>query len=188
MELKTYIKIVKKYIILIIIISVLGGFIAVVLTSNIRKGIRTENNFLISAFGENYQQGYQYDGFYAQEKAKNFTDNAVAIIESPQFINELMSQEGLIAVRKIGPQIIRISVTSQNRETASLILESIESNFNKKIKHLYGDKQAFIISPVGQHVVIDQNVFDRKIIFVFGALIGSLFAILSVGLKIYLKI
>ncbi len=140
MELLELIKIIKKHFWAILAIEIL--FIGLGLGLFFVQKDKYEASLLfyvkrkIEAISDKY---YSYDGYYASQVGKEYTDTVIGFFQSidvlkrastispyvPSETSELRGISGLIKVEKEAPQLIRVSVTSENREEAKEIVKSL---------------------------------------------------------------
>ena len=187
MELKQYLKIFKQYSPLIIAFSLLGAALAFVLTPRLPSGYTASQLFYVVSPKLAQNPSYNFEGYFIQEEARNFTDSAIAILSSADFTSELAGPNLSINARKAAPQVIRLSVTAETPENSRKLLTKAVSSFNQKMVDLTGD-QAVRIKAVGPEMEATFAGFNQKIMMVFGFLIGAIFAILTVSLKTYFKV
>ncbi|OGD87350.1 hypothetical protein A3D81_02285 [Candidatus Curtissbacteria bacterium RIFCSPHIGHO2_02_FULL_40_17] len=205
MELAEYIKILKKNAYLVALFTVLGIALALVFVSKINKGPRYEQLFFIMSVSEEERTPaertgesiastkeaqdavYRFEGFYATEKARNFTDTALAIILSPDFKNEVTTQATALSARKIAPQLIRLSIYAANLDSARSTMNKTKDRFNQKIVDLTGDSE-FQLKPIGTAIVPVTAQPQPKALIIFGAIAGFVFALVTIGFKTYFKV
>ena len=188
MELKKYLKILKENFYLVILFVLAAATISLLASPKIASGYRQSKIFYVSSPKIEASQYYTYEGFYSQEKARNFTDTAVAILESVDFTSQILSPQENIQVTKVAPQVLRISATAPSQTSTNLVLEKITTAFNQKMLDLQGASQSFEIRPVGASQDIFYQGANRKIIIIFGALVGAIFALVVISLKTYFKL
>jgi len=186
MDLKEFAKIIKNNTPTLALFAVIGSLVAFSITTKIKSSVELEQLFYIETTYEAPQAEYRFDGYYAQEKARNFTDTAVAILSSSGFVGEL-NTEGTITVRKMAPQVIRLNVQSSSSQAANQKLTEAVLRFNQKMLVLQKENphqlKAISLSP--------KSVFSgptKKISAVLGFFLGGIFALLVVGLKVYFKV
>jgi len=189
LELRVYLKILKKNILFILLFAAFGAVAAFMFTLKLASGVRFEQYFyLVSSNNPGSQaQPAENSTYFSQEAARNFTDTAIAILSSPDFISEISLGNGQIAVRKMAPQVIKLTATASQEGTAKSLIEKTTSSFNQKILSLAGD-QIVSLKPVGRGAQPVALAPNRSLIVIFGLLSGSVFALLVVGLKIYFKV
>lgn len=185
MELRQYIRIFKKNLLIIFVFSVAGAALAILLTKSLPGGFSQTQTFYVSSPIEGSPE---YAGFYTQEKARNFTDTAVAILESLDFKKELVSSGDLIRTQKVAPQVVRITTTSQDQQRARALMGSTVDSFNTKIQKLSGNQPQIQLKEL---TTADepQKITRNKLVFAAaGLVLGTTAAILTVSLKTYFKL
>lgn len=185
MELREFLKIATRNIWAIIIFSVIGAVLAASIATKTSATVHLEQLFFIPAKSPNPESQIG-TGYYDQETARNFTDTAVAILESPDFAKELKGQ-GTISVRKVAPQIIRISANAPHLQTAKGQIDEAASTFNRKMVDLSGTT-LYELKAVGTGPQRTFSSPSKKVAAIFGVLAGSVFAIFAIGLKNYFKL
>lgn len=190
MELKEFLKIIKKNILFIIITALAGGVIGFSSSGFFPSGYSQSQLFFITQPASQVQtnQEYDFEGYYQQEKSRSFTDTAIAILESSDFTSEVLNPQNLLSVRKIAPQVIRITVSSQTPQSLKGQTEKIASSFNSKIIDLTGSTASAQLKAVGRANDSIFSGFNNKILFLFGLLLGTTFALFITGLKNYFKL
>ncbi len=186
MELKEYIKILKTNIFLILLFAVLGASLAFFFAAKFEKDRSYQQIFFITAPSETEEVGFSFEGFYSSEKARNFTDTAIAVILTPDFAAEVAPVK-ITSVRKIAPQVIRLSAQAENQSEAKEALTDAKDIFNQKIIDLTGF-ESFQLKPVGNMVTPQTAKFSKNALVAFGALAGLIFALVTVGAKTYFKV
>src|SRR3989344_4816618 len=117
MELKFYLQIIKKNLALIASLALIGAFSAYFSTSFLESGYKATGTFYLSNNSSNEdQQRYNFDGYFSQSTAINATDTTVAILTSSDFQKEFSGSQASVGVRKIAPQVIEITTTSQDQQ------------------------------------------------------------------------
>lgn len=187
MELKEYLLIFKKYSLFILILAAVGSIISYTYTIKLSEGTHASQLFYVVT-PLSPTTLYDFEGFYAQEKARNFTDTAVIILESPDFNQEIISSPDTISARKLAPQLIRLTVESSSFASAQALIGKTATSFNQKLISLAGQDQAIQIKAIGQGPIISAPSPKRGIIVLFGAVTGMIFAIFIAGIKTYFKL
>lgn len=176
MELKEYLKVYKKYWVLIIIIAVLSAVLAFFYSRQLPTGYKNSQTFFLSP-----QTGStNLETFHAQEKARNFTDTAVAIISSPDFKSQITTGGESLAVKKLAPQVLQITTFSTNPENSKILTKKAISLANEKFSTNLVEVES-ALEPA--------DVAQKKYIYVLAGLVAGLaFAIFAISLKTYFKI
>lgn len=186
MELATYIKILRKNIGVLIALPVAFAILALYLSTKLQSGYAFEQTFYVAPEEGTLPQTQaspDQSSYFTQEKARNFTDTAVAILESADFRRDLGS--GSISVKKAAPQLIKITAVSQDVPTSQVLMEKTISTFNAKLKNLPAD---FQIKAIGTPANPQKSAVSPKIIIAFALLAGLTIAVLTIGLKRYFRL
>lgn len=183
MELNQYLVIFKKHFIFIASFAILGSFFAFLLGSKLPSGYRAEQLFYI-VDSQPAKEAEILPSYYSQEKARNFTDTAVAILSSPDFAN----YQSPVSARKIAPQIIRLTATANDPQTAQNLVEKASINFNQKLRNSADLNSSLEIRAVGKSMPPTDIAISPKIALFGGFIIGLILAIFVVALKTYFKL
>ncbi|MEX2028266.1 MAG: hypothetical protein WD988_02090 [Candidatus Curtissbacteria bacterium] len=204
MELKEYIKTVKKNILIILLLIALGAAIALYFSINFKSGYKLEQSFFISSSRETSSPisssretssltspqetsaDSPQNSYYSLEKARNFTDTAVAILASPDFSGSL-NAPGSIAIRKQAPQVIKITAIAPQPQLAKSLMEKTISAFNTKLSQLQ-PSPAFQMSAIGKIPEPNNMNSSPKILLAFGAATGFVTSLIVIGLKTYFRL
>lgn len=178
MELRQYLKILRKNLALIIIFGCAGALIAFFLTLKLPSGYSQRSLFYLVPPPTASATSYNAEGYYAQEKARNFTDTAVAILESNQSVS----------VRKVAPQVIRLSAFAPSGEAARLLIEKAATRFNQELNNLSGQADSLKIVPIDSQRSSNYSSPNRLVYLPSGFLGGFLFALLAIGFKVYFRL
>lgn len=194
MELKTFLEILKKNFPIIVFLSVLGIVLAYYFSSNFQNGYTFEKTFYITFQdvptestipSQELKLDNANSGYFTQEKARNFTDSALAILQSPDFSRELESEDQVTA-RKLAPQVIKLTVTSLDPQAAKILMDKTVKNFNKSVASITSTN--FELKPVGQAANPAKTTLSKKVLLVFGALAGFSLSLTVIGLKTYFRL
>ncbi len=176
MELRQFLKILKSYLAVIIVLAIVGAASGFYSTRYFSSGYHhTQDFFLV-------------ENFFTQEKARDFTDSAIAILESPDFKDEVINPGDTLIARKLAPQVIRLTYISPNVDTSNSQLQNITQKFNSKIQILTESTQASQMKAVGNFQPPSYSSLNKSVLAVAGALLGTIFALFVIGLKNYFKI
>ncbi len=176
MELKEFIKIIRSYLAVIIVLAIVGAAGGFYSTRYFSSGYHhTQDFFLV-------------ENLFTQEKARDFTDSAIAILESPDFKDEVLNPGDTLIVRKLAPQVVRLTYISPNVDTSNLQLQSITQKFNLKIQTLTASNQTPELKAIGNSQMPSYSSLNQSVLAVAGVLLGTIFALFVIGLKNYFKI
>lgn len=176
MQLKDYIKILKKNIIIVVLIPLVSAAIAYALAAKMPSGYSTSQSFVIVPKDT---KDDTFRGFYQQEKSRNFTDTAVAILEN--------QNPGIIQVQKLAPQIIRLTASGQDQAQTGMNLVHGTAKLNETLQNI-SPENPLEIKPITEASQAQKVIFNKKIITVFGTVAGLALALVVVGIKFYLKL
>lgn len=188
MELRELTKIFKKNIVAILVFGLFGLILALLISYKLPSGFSQSQSFYIVPPQVIPQTNYDYEGYYAQAKARDFTDTAVAILETADFTSEVGLPSVSLSVRKVAPQVLRLTAVAKDPQETEDAIEKISQSFNLKLVNLAGNDTALQIKPVGKAQPSYFSSPNKKILGVFGGSLGFIFGILIVGLKVYFKV
>lgn len=190
MELKKYLQIAKNNALLIVIIALISAFSAYFTAPHIESGYRVQSTFYLAnqAQETTQPQSYNFGGYFLQSTAINATDTAVAILESGDFQSQLKNLGTATTVKKIAPQIIEITVISQDPRLSDTQIKSVPEAFNKKMKELNTVGPTLTLSPISNQTNVSYHSLNSKVLALAGFALGIVFAFLILGLKTYLEL
>ena len=194
MELKLYIKIIRKNLLLIVATTALLAVVAYFIGAKAQSGYKLEQTFFIAdanlpatSSAQATAPQYDFDRFYDQEKARNFTDTAVAILQNADFDNSLSIQNARLSAQKLSPQLIKIMVVSASDQDAKFILDRVALEFNQKIKS-FVPQSPLEIKPVGLPAEPVLNRISARITVLAGIVFGLAISTFLVAIKTYFKL
>ena len=143
---------------------------------------------------------FEYEGFYAQRSAQEFTDTILGFLESPDIkqrageivwdkVTEQKQRQLQKAVHaeKTAPQLVQLSVTLDNREEAGKLLSALVQSIKEKARVLtQNDAQTELNLLTAEP--LSRTVKPRKLLnAAVAAGIGFMLACVFVWLKEYLE-
>lgn len=183
MELRELVKIINKNSIFLLAAAFVGFILAILLTQKLPSGTKAQELIYLMPKEENNSSAYRFDGYYSQEKARNFTDTAVAILENTALTQGIQSQT---VIKKIAPQLIKITVSSTSTQEAQTALEKADELSRQKIEDLTNSSiTTKALSPLPDVFAFAPS---KKIYAAAGILLGLIFASLIIGLKDYFRL
>ncbi|MDO8487164.1 MAG: hypothetical protein Q7S45_02650 [Candidatus Curtissbacteria bacterium] len=194
MELRQYIAVIKKNILISVVATVLGAVVAFYFSLNFQAGYKFEQTFFLSSLRETStlispqetSADTPQNSYYSLEKARDFTDSAVAILQSPDFTGSL-DTKGSVAARKLAPQVIKITTIEGDRQSAKSAMGKVASSFNAKIKELQ-PSSTLQINTIGKVPDPEPAGPSSKIVLAFGAAFGFVVSLIAIGLKTYFRL
>lgn len=191
MDLKDYIKILKKNFLSLLILTALSVAIGMIYSQTTQPGYKLEQVFIISS-QENQIPSQQISQTNAkleltspQQEARDFTDTAVALLQSKS-LNQ-GQPDANISAEKLAPQLIKITAIAPSSQEAKVQIERAVINFNRDLKDLITG-QSLEIKAVGQTPNASLNIIDRKIILAVSFFVGLTFSVLVISLKNYFNL
>lgn len=182
MEANQVIKIVKKNIAFLLILASVGAILGYYSNKLLPSGFKQTRVFFVAN-----SKGQEPGNFIGQDPAINFTDSAANIIPSPDFLLAAQVSQSAVEVKKLAPQLLRITVTSASPAQSQQDLSTLVASFNDKIPQLTGD-DSIQLTPVGVSPQVAYFALNAKILTLFGALLGTISAITILAVFQYLKL
>ena len=189
MDLREIFKLIKNQIYFVLALIFLGAIIGAQSAKFFPSGYsKSQLFFLTTAQAPDQAQNNYFAPYYAQENARNFTDTAVAILGSLEFLKEAVPADASVTVRKVAPQLIRITAQSPNPSDLQEPLEQISQVFNQKIAAIPQDAYASQLREVSSPTAPAFFALNAQILAAVGAILGLVSSLLVIGLKVYLKL
>ncbi len=187
MDLREYFIILKKHLVVLFAFGLLGAVVAAVGAPKVTGGVHFQQLFFIPAPKETAEELYRSPSYFAQERARNFTDTAVALISNSDFLADAQVNASITS-RKVAPQLIRLTAQAAEAQTAREAIDKTVVVFNQKMASLEEDGQALTIKPVESQ---PREVFvgpTKGVATTAGAFLGVTFALIVIGLKVYFRL
>lgn len=171
-------------------LTLFGGLIAYYSTNFFSSGYQHSQLFLLTSAETDSMnnQNSNLEEYYMGENSRNFTDTAVGILESGDFQSEILKAPESLTVKKVAPQLIRLTFTTPVRGSTSLQLEKVSVLFNEKLKDIYQGSSSAMLKPVVKAQEPTYSALNKYVLFAAGSLIGTIFALFILGLKVYLRL
>lgn len=180
MELINYINILKKHLAFILTLSILGAMVAYTSTSFIKSGVVFERTLFLKIIENDSNSNTQLD-------VSALTDTSVAYVGSADFLNSANTHQAAVSVRKLAPQIIRLTVTSPSPETSREVSQNVVGIFNNRAKDLTTTAQVELLQ-TGEPNEPAKQVLNRQILAIFGAFIGATLSLVILMLSQYFRL
>jgi len=193
MELKAYIKIFRKNFFFIVICVAAAATISYYAAQKSQNGYKLEQTFFITqtenqpSLSDLQTPLSGYGNYYQQETARNFTDTAVSILQSPDFISLYTQAPNSITAQKVAPQVLKITITTSTSSEAKFLLDRLIIGFNQNLKS-WAPSNTVELKAIGQSQEPFINGLDTKIIVTAGAVLGFALAVCVVAIKTYFKL
>lgn len=189
MELLNYLKVLRKNFIFIAIFAVGGFAVGSLVARNTPSGYNYEQTFFVApnkTQTENTQAAFfDFEGFYAQEKARNFTDTLTALVQTPDFKNGATLPQSSVKAQKLAPQLVKVSVTAPSVGEAKFQLERLIIQLDSKLASLGSEIK---IIPTGNPVEPVLTRLDPTLISTFSTILGIALSLVIISLKSYFRL
>mgnify|MGYP001601264765 CR=1 FL=1 len=183
MELKQYLKLIQKNITFIGILTIVGLILGLYSAKLLPSGYKQSQVFFVTQSTADESP----NTLYKQDRALNYTDSAVSIIQSDDFLLSAQISQSTVEVKKLAPQVIKITLTSQSREKSTQDLSTILLRFNEKTEQILQSK-TIQLTPIGIAPTPVFFALNSKILAIFGALIGFISSAAILALTSYFKL
>lgn len=185
MEFKQYLKILKANTIIITAFTILGIILAVVFSAKTNYPYKQTQLIFLQTRQESVDQ--DYSGYYSQEKARNFTDTAVSILNSINFQSESSLGTASVNAKKLAPQLIQLTALSQNNHDQNELITKVVEILNSKMKDV-SEQSAIEAKQISTLSPSTHTAPSRKVITVAGLLGGFIFALCIISVKTYFRL
>lgn len=179
MNLTDYIKILKENLLFIFIICAVCTIAAFFSTNFLKSGYVDQATLFLTIKDQESLNQNSLDRSVV-------TDTAVALLSSPNLLNS-QNANVISDAKKQGPQIIDLTVTSNNPQTAKDAKTQIINSFNLKINQ-YMPGHTLSLEQINQDQVPQARFLNNKILAIAGAVIGLILSIILISTARYLKL
>lgn len=186
MELEKFIKIFKKDLLVLIICVSLGLAAALIFSGLQKDGVTVQQTFYITSRISPNTANDIYDGFYREERLRNFTDTAVSLLQTPDLF-EGTDLGVVVSTRKLSPQLIRITVKAATSQSATAAIQSTTLAFNTKMESLEKNSP-LVLEPISNSPQIQKTGTNQVLMAASGLGAGLILGIFLVSTKFYLKL
>jgi len=189
MDLREIYKLIRNQIYFVIALILFGAIIGAQSAKFFPSGYsKSQLFFLTTAPVPDAGENSYFAPYYAQENARNFTDSAVALMASQEFLEEVLPEGASVTIRKVAPQLIRITAQSPNPADLNSPLERVSQAYNQKITEVSPNAYASQLKAVSQPTAPAFYALNAQILAAAGAVLGLMSSLIVVGLKVYLKL
>lgn len=201
MDLKEYLKLIKKNYRLIITVCAITG-ISTFLFSVFRPvKYDVSQSLFINKNGSQDTQDFKFDGYYAFEAADTLSDSVGEWLKSPEVINEIYAKSGIdpafkniksyskkFKAKKLSAEYVEVSFESKNIAEANDISKALIEVVNSKTTSLKDASNGEVsFSITGGMPIVVENKLDALFNFVIGILSGLLLGIFIAMSREYLR-
>lgn len=182
-ELREYLKLVKRYLWVFGLLATLGVVGVLIYQQSQKSLYQAVTSLYVNRTPEpRTDKYYTYEGYYAQLVSKDYTDVAVALLGSADFTHLAQTKAHLdneakitTQVRKIGPQLIGLTVTGSSQEVVKKATQSLIDTVNDRSKS--SQNQGADITMVSPDLNVGLKSFNLPLylgISVFGSLLVTI--------------
>ncbi|MCK5332845.1 hypothetical protein KAJ41_03210 [Candidatus Parcubacteria bacterium] len=193
MELKEYVKVIKRKNKLIFIIALAVTFSSFLFSTLQPIKYETSLSLLLSKDKTQLTDDFKYDGYYALEASEKIADTITQWVKSPEFVNSIYQSAAVeggfqnlksytkkFSAKKMSPQFIEVKFETNNVEEADKISLAVVEEINRKVKKIEKDSEgeiAFLVSNENPITIKkQQNIFINSTIgFASGVIFGVFF-------------
>jgi len=186
MDLKEYLKLIKKNSRLIITVCAITG-ISTFLFSILRPiKYDVSQSLFINKNGSQETDDFKFDGYYAFEAADTLSDSIGEWLKSPEVVSAIYGKSGIdpsfkniksyskkFKAKKLSAEFVEVKFETKNIEEAGKISEAIVDVVNSKtasLKDFSGGEVSFSIA--GGAPIVVENKLDALLNFVIGIASG----------------
>ncbi len=176
MTLNEFFEILRKNLIFIIVLAVVGALVAYFATGFIKSGYLNQQLLFLTIESKNPQD--QLRGL----DPSTTTDTAVALMNnSPQ------TSGSSTDAKKVASQVIRLTTESKNGQNSELVGQMATEKFNDEIKTYVPNYNLKLIQ-INQTTAPSRRLLNTNVLAVFGAAVGFLTALMLILIGNYFKI
>lgn len=152
MELIEYLRFIKRYIWWLLAAAVVGIALGLTYSYIQKDAYKATMSLFVQRQPDastSSTQYYTYDGFYAQQTAAAYTDNALKLLTSEEIISRAAKEAGLpsdaksvaalrgtIATKKDAPQLIQLAVVMPNKDDAAAFTQGLATSLKARTTEL----------------------------------------------------
>lgn len=155
LELKTYLHQLRRNLSWLLLAGLLFSSVVVIAVNRWYPHYRATLTLYVDKIPEEADpREYQYDGFYAQRTAEDYTDTVVSLIKRPDLLRKAVdsSQQldglqyiGAIEVQKVGPRLISVQASWKTRDEAVGLVRGVVDATRKQVQKLNDSRGTEIV-------------------------------------------
>ncbi len=202
MELKEYLKVIKKNSKLIIVISIVTAVSAFVFS--VVQPIKHETSLSLAIIKDKTQttDDFKYDGYYALQAGEIIANSIEQWLKSPEVVSAIYQEAEInqdfkniksytkkFIAQKMSPQYVEVKFKSNTREEAekiSIATVEIINAKTKKLKETSEQEVSFSVS--GENPVIVEDSPDAVLNLIIGLISGIALGVFWVFVKRYFSL
>jgi len=201
MELKDYLKFIKKYFWLVVILTLLSGLTAFLLSYLKPVSYEASISFAVNRINREDTSDYQFDGYYAIQASDLVSQTVVSWFSTPSVVLEIYRKAGITPkydsleefatffnTKKYSAQNIGVKFREKSEKAAKSIAEATIDVISSKVKELNknADTSSLFEASASMPVIVKTKV-NYWLNTLIGLLAGFIFGIFLVYLIGYFK-
>lgn len=200
MELRDYLKIIKRHYRLVFIITIVVALSTLIFTLASPVVYDTSLSLFITRATSQATKDYKYDGYYAIKSAELFSDNIEQWLASPEVVVEIYEQAEVNLVfrslrnlrkkfkaYKMSPQYVEVRFKAREKEEAQKISRALPEVLQGKTHELAGAVKDISFNIKGATPVIVTNIPKPLLNSLIGLVSGFVLGIFVVFFREYLR-
>ncbi len=200
MELREYLRVLQKNIVVLVGLTVLGGAVALGVSQRIPDKFEALLTIYVQKIPEQPTSGdFTYDGYYAQQAAEAFTDTVVGLFESSTVayralelterdsaISQIRELNKQTSVEKIAPQLVDLSVRATDSVYAIEVVQGLFSAVEEQVLSAEHDFGNVTVKRVNTEPLVILQKPPILLYTLVGLFVGFFVAIVAVAIKQYM--
>lgn len=202
MELREYVKVVRKSLPLLVVLAAGFGGLAFFVSQQLPPMYTASLTFYVKRQAtEASADYYTFDGYYSQQAAEKFTETVVGFLKSKDILlasarladlptdqESLQQLESSIKIKQVAPQLVSLKVEEGSSEEAKKFCTTLAQATTERINLLNqtGDK-AISVDLLNSEPLVEKS--EPKVVLnsLVGILVGALLSFLYIFLKEYFQ-
>lgn len=200
MELKQHILYLRKYWLFVLVIGIVTGIAAWIISSNRPPSYNVVHSFEISLANRPATQDYQYGSYYDLKGAEIFTQHVMSLLRDPAVITEIYNEAGVpfeitnlsrftsqFRTDQGSSQLFTVNYSRYHRDEAEKLAQAMQTVLKKHVVKAAVDDQATgLFALQANDPIILYHESNPSLATLIGVIAGWLSAIILVYSKRYL--
>lgn len=199
MELKSYLKIVRKERKMILTFAAVTALSAWIFSISMPAKYETSVSLLLKKEGSQPTDEFKYNGYYALESGKIIADNIEKLLQSPLVVDEIYRNSAVdpafknikgykkkFTAHKMSNMYVEVSFEAESREDAEKISRALTETVGRKVEETKKESEEEIAFSIdnSQPIIIESRP-DARVNTLAGLISGLLLGTLAAFLKKY---
>lgn len=202
MDLKDLIGLLKLRVRALLVVFVFGVAFTYLIVLSMPVSYKATATLFVRRDSEAQSAAYfNYDGFYSIQTAEKYADSVVGLLKSIDIrkqaleraslrvdSNELKQLEKSVLVKRTGPQLISLTVSSKSPDYAKRVWEAMVDSLIERSETInsFGDSK-LSIALVEEAPIVTVAALPKVLVSVTGGLVAAFIGVFYFSLKKYLK-